>query len=87
MAARKKRGPRRSTKLTARQKAKARRIMARRIGEARLEAGLTQKAVAEAVRLSPSVVSKIERGERHLDPLELVRFAKLYGKTIGELVG
>lgn len=86
MAARKTTISRQPRKLTARQKAKAKRDMGRRIGEARREAGLTQRAVAEAVRLSPSVVSKIERGERRLDPLELARFARLYGKTIIDLV-
>ncbi len=86
MATRKKKTSRLPRKLTARQKARAQREMAKRIGEARLEAGLTQRQVAEAVRLSRSVVSKIERGERPLDPLELVRFARLYGTTIIELV-
>jgi transcriptional regulator with XRE-family HTH domain len=73
-------------RLTARQRAKATRAMARRISEARRESGLTQVAVARAVRLSPSLVSKIERGERRVDPLELGRFARLFGKSIVDFI-
>ncbi len=63
-----------------------RRDMGRRLAEARVEASLTQRAVAEAMGLSPSVVSRIERGERRLDPLELARLVRLYGKTIIDFV-
>ncbi len=87
MAARKKAPPGQPRKLTAHQQAIARRRLAGRLAEQRRTAGLTQREVATAVRLSRSVVSKIERGERRLDPLELARFARLYGKTIAELVG
>ncbi len=73
-------------KLSARQKAKATREMAGRLAAARRESGLTQAAVARAVRVSPSLVSKIERGERRLDPLELARFARLYGKSIVDFI-
>ncbi len=74
-------------KLTARQLAEAARVMGQRISAARQESGLTQAAVARAVRLSPSLISKIERGERRLDPLELARFARLYGKSIVDFIG
>lgn len=87
MAQRKKTASRRPSKLTARDKARAQRAVGRRLGAARRKAGLSQRAVGEAVRLSPSIVSRIERGERPLDPLELARFARLYGKTIVDLVG
>ncbi|MCP4201924.1 MAG: helix-turn-helix domain-containing protein [bacterium] len=87
MAAKAKRkAPGTPRKLTARQRAEAKRAMARRITEARRESGLTQAVVAKAVRLSPSLVSKIERGERRLDPLELARFARLYGKSIVDFI-
>lgn len=78
--------PRRIRRLTPAQRERLRRDLGRRIGEARQAAGLTQQEVASSVRLTPSVVSKIERGERRLDPVELARFARLYGITIGELV-
>lgn len=71
---------------TAGQRAKATREIAKRLAEARHAANLTQAAAARAVRLSPSLVSKIERGERSLDPLELARFARLYGKSIVDFI-
>lgn len=86
MVASKKTIPRRVKKLTPRQRERLRRELGRRIGERRQAAGLTQQQVAQSVRLSASVVSKIERGERRLDPVELARFARLYGTTIAELV-
>lgn len=73
-------------KRTAAQRAKATREIAGLLVEARRAKGLTQAAAARAVRLSPSLVSKIERGERRLDPLELARFARLYGKSIVDFI-
>ena len=73
-------------KRTARELELATKAMAKRIVDLRLRSGLTQAAAAKAVRLSPSVVSKIERGERRLDPLELARFARLYGKSVVDFI-
>ena len=75
-----------SPKISARQRQKTTRAMAKLLVEARRESGLTQAAAARAVRLSPSLVSKIERGERSLDPLELARFARLYRKSIVDFI-
>ncbi len=49
---------------------------------ARLDAGMTQAQVAEALGLTQSAVSKCEGGERRIDPIELKRLANLYGKSI-----
>ena len=46
---------------------------------ARLEAGLTQSEVAARLRVNQTWVSKVEIGERRLDPIELVRLAEIYG--------
>lgn len=73
-------------RLTSEQREKATREMAGRLAAARRESGITQAAAARAVRLSRSLVSKIERGERRLDPLELARFARLYGKSIVDFI-
>lgn len=73
-------------KLTGEQRAEATREMAERLAAARRESSLTQAAAARAVRLSPSLVSRIERGERRPDPLELARFARLYGKSIVDFI-
>ncbi len=54
----------------------------KRLKKARLEAGLTQVQVAEALRQPQSFVSKCESGERRVDAVELDRFAELYGKPV-----
>jgi transcriptional regulator with XRE-family HTH domain len=51
-----------------------------RVREAREDAGLTLKQVAEALDRPVSFVSKCELGERRIDPVDLRRFADLYGK-------
>jgi transcriptional regulator with XRE-family HTH domain len=56
--------------------------MLARLRAARLEAGLTQVQVAQALRREQSVISKSERGERRIDPIDLADFAKLYRKPI-----
>ena len=73
-------------RLSESQKSKARLEVARKLAAARGAAGLSQTVVAKRVRMSPSVVSKIERGERALDPLELARFARLYGMSIVDFI-
>jgi len=54
----------------------------KRLKAARLEAGLTQVQVAKLLQRPQSFVSKAESGERRVDPVELKRFASIYGKTI-----
>jgi len=56
--------------------------MLRRLRQARQEAGLTQVEVAKALRQTQSFVSKCELGERRIDPLDLLDFAKLYGRPV-----
>ena len=58
-----------------------RRFLAR-LREARERAGLTQVEVARRLRVHQSFVSKSESGERRVDVIELVAFAKLYGKRL-----
>jgi transcriptional regulator with XRE-family HTH domain len=57
-----------------------------RLKSAREDAGLTQVQVAEKLKKPQSYVSKVEAGERRLDPIELSRFAKLYGKSVSYFV-
>lgn len=42
----------------------------------RREAGLTQRQLAERLKLPPSVIGKIETGERRLDVVEFTALAK-----------
>lgn len=58
------------------------RSMLARLRAARLEAGLTQEQVARALHREQSFVSKSERGERRIDPIDLADFAVLYRKSI-----
>ncbi len=50
--------------------------------KARQESDLTQVDVAQKLKKPQSFVSKVERGERRLDVVELEMFAKLYKKKL-----
>jgi len=50
--------------------------------EARLEAGLTQVDVGKKLKKPQAYVSKIERGERRVDVVELEELAKLYKQPL-----
>ena len=52
---------------------------------ARLEAGLTQKELAETTGVSESKITKIETGRRAPDREFAQRLAELLGKPAGEL--
>jgi len=53
-----------------------------RLRRARREAGLTQEEVATRLGRPQTWVSKCELGERRVDFVELVEFARLYGKPL-----
>lgn len=63
------------------------RAFLRRLKAQRLARQKTQVEVARALGKPQSFVSKVERGERRLDPLELKRLAALYGVSVDWLVG
>lgn len=58
----------------------------RRLRVARENYGLTQQAVAEAIRLPRTAVVQIEAGNRAVGSLELSRFAHLFGRPIEEFL-
>ena len=53
-----------------------------RLREARKAAGMSQEDVAAALGVPQKYISRIETGERRIDPLELQELADLYGKPL-----
>jgi len=49
---------------------------------ARLETKLTQVQAGKKLRKPQAYISKIERGERGVDALELAEFARVYKKSM-----
>ncbi len=56
--------------------------MLARLRQAREDAGLSQVDVAEALSFTQQHISRIETGDRRIDPLELLELALLYGKEV-----
>ncbi|PIR57500.1 MAG: hypothetical protein COU72_00595 [Parcubacteria group bacterium CG10_big_fil_rev_8_21_14_0_10_41_35] len=57
-----------------------------KLRSARLEAGLTQVEAGKKLKKPQAYLSKIERGERGVDAIELAEFAKVYGKDMNYFV-
>lgn len=57
-----------------------------RLRQARLDAGLTQVEAGKRLKKPQAYVSKVERGERRVDAVELAEFAKIYGKSVSFFV-
>ena len=53
---------------------------------ARLAAGLTQVEAGKKLKKPQAYISKIERGERRVDAVELDELAKLYQKAINYFI-
>ncbi|MCL4404970.1 helix-turn-helix transcriptional regulator [Patescibacteria group bacterium] len=53
---------------------------------ARLEAGLTQVEVGKKLKKPQAYLSKIERGERGVDAVELAELARVYKKPFSYFV-
>ena len=56
--------------------------LTQKLRAARLEAGLTQVEAGKKLRKPQAYLSKIERGERGVDAVELGALARVYGKDI-----
>lgn len=57
-----------------------------KLRSARLEAKLTQVKTGKLLRKPQAYISKIERGERGVDVVELEEFAKVYNKDINYFI-
>ena len=53
-----------------------------RLRQARLDAGLEQKQVADRLGRTQSYISKIESGQRRIDVVQLKAFARIYKKDL-----
>jgi transcriptional regulator with XRE-family HTH domain len=62
-----------------------RRIVAR-LRERRENLGLTQQELASRLNVTQSFVSKLERGERRIDVLELLALSKALAFSIDEIL-
>ena len=60
--------------------------LARRLKAARIEAGLTQAAVAITIGKPQSFLAKVESAERRVDVIELSALATVYGKSLDYFV-
>lgn len=58
------------------------RALLRKLKQARKDSGLTQQEVVAALRRYRNFVTKVESGERRIDPIELQDLARLYGRPI-----
>src|SRR4051794_1186765 len=62
------------------------RELGRRLQEARKARGRTQQDAAERLGVARTTITAIEKGERRIQPTELMQLATFYGRTIGELL-
>ena len=58
----------------------------KRLRQARREAGLTQVDAGKRLRKPQAYISKIERGERRVDAVELAELAKIYEKSMSYFI-
>ena len=61
-------------------------IIIEKLKRARFEIGLKQEDVAKKLKKPQSYVSKIERGERRIDIIELKKIADIYKKSLDYFV-
>ncbi len=62
------------------------RKLTQKLRAARLEAGFTQVEAGKRLKRPQAYLSKIERGERGVDAVELAEFANVYGKNINYFI-
>jgi transcriptional regulator with XRE-family HTH domain len=61
-------------------------VFLKNLKQARKEAGLTQVEIAKKLNQPQSYISKCESGEKRVDVIELLKFAKAYKKSISYFI-
>jgi len=61
-------------------------ILGQRLQDVRKARGLTQQDVAKELDVARTTITALEKGERKIQPNELVTLARLYGREISDLV-
>lgn len=54
--------------------------------QVRLEAGITQVQIAKKLKTGQSAISKVEKGERRLDVVELRQWSRALGMSLTDFV-
>lgn len=62
------------------------RELGRRLQEARKASGRTQQDVADHLGIARTTVTAIEKGDRRIQPGELIRLASFFGRSVGEFL-
>jgi transcriptional regulator with XRE-family HTH domain len=57
-------------------------VLLEKLRQARIDSDMTQQEVAKRLKKPQSYISKVEAGERRIDPVELKQLARLYQKVI-----
>jgi len=61
-------------------------VLLRLLKQARERADITQVQLAKRLKLSQSFVSKMERGDRRIDVVQLRTICRIYGMTLSQFV-
>jgi transcriptional regulator with XRE-family HTH domain len=61
-------------------------VLLRLLREAREQVGISQMQLAEKLHQSQSFVSKLERGDRRIDVVQLRTICQFLGLTLGEFI-
>lgn len=62
------------------------RALGERLQQARKAAGMTQQDVADALEIARTTIVAIEKGERRVQPTELIRLATLFGRQVSDFL-
>lgn len=61
-------------------------LLGQRLQESRKARGMTQQDVANELGMARTTVTALEKGERRIQPNEIIELAKLYGREVSDLV-